>query len=152
MKNTCWSCRASPPISLPSSHWTRSRSGRCSNERDRTWAMHLARASISRFGTSRRGRADRPLYEMLGAKRDSIVPYASLPFYDSLPEYIEAVNEYAKLGYRIFKFHVWGLIEEDSTTCEVGPADVFRFSLSLHDRSRGSVRLGGRPQPGWGNG
>lgn len=59
-------------------------------------------------------KADRPLYKMLGAKRNSIVPYASLPFYDSLPEYIEAVNEYAKLGYMIFKFHVWGLIEEDS--------------------------------------
>jgi L-alanine-DL-glutamate epimerase-like enolase superfamily enzyme len=59
-------------------------------------------------------KADRPLYELLGAKRDSIVPYASLPFYDSLPEYIEAVNEYAKLGYMTFKFHVWGLIEEDS--------------------------------------
>ncbi len=31
-------------------------------------------------------RADRPLYELLGAKRDSMEPYASLPFYDSLPE------------------------------------------------------------------
>ena len=52
-------------------------------------------------------RADRPLYELLGAKRDSIEPYASLPFYDSLPEYVEAVNKYAKLGYSTFKFHVW---------------------------------------------
>ena len=59
-------------------------------------------------------KADRPLYELLGAKRDSILLYASLPFYDSLPEYIEAVNEYAKLGYMTFKFHVWGLIEKDS--------------------------------------
>ena len=59
-------------------------------------------------------RANRPLYELLGAKRDSIEPYASLPFYDSLPEYIEAVKEYAKLGYMTFKFHVWGQIEEDS--------------------------------------
>ena len=42
------------------------------------------------------------------------MPYASFPFYDSLPEYIEAVNEYAQLGYRTFKFHVWGLIEKDS--------------------------------------
>lgn len=58
-------------------------------------------------------KAGLPLYRLLGAKRDSIEPYASLPFYDSLPEYIEAVNEYAKLGYRTFKFHVWGLIEED---------------------------------------
>jgi len=59
-------------------------------------------------------KADLPLYELLGAKRDSIVPYASLPFYDSLPEYVDAVNAYAKLGYTTFKFHVWGLIEEDS--------------------------------------
>jgi L-alanine-DL-glutamate epimerase-like enolase superfamily enzyme len=58
-------------------------------------------------------KADRPLYELLGAKRDSMEPYASLPFYDSLPEYVDAVNEYAKLGYTIFKFHVWGRIEED---------------------------------------
>ena len=58
-------------------------------------------------------KADRPLYEMLGAKRDSIQTYASLPFYDSLPEYVEAVYQYAKLGYTTFKFHVWGSIEED---------------------------------------
>jgi L-alanine-DL-glutamate epimerase-like enolase superfamily enzyme len=58
-------------------------------------------------------KADRPLYELLGAKRDSMEPYASLPFYDSLPEYVEAVYQYAKLGYKTFKFHVWGQIEED---------------------------------------
>ncbi|SVD86040.1 uncharacterized protein METZ01_LOCUS438894, partial [marine metagenome] len=59
-------------------------------------------------------RAGRSLHKLLGAKRDSMEPYASLPFYDSLPEYVEAVNDYAKLGYRTFKFHVWGMIEEDS--------------------------------------
>ena len=64
-------------------------------------------------------RADRPLYELLGAKRTSIEPYASLPFYDSLPEYVAAVNEYAELGYTTFKFHVWGLIEEDSRLVEL---------------------------------
>jgi len=58
-------------------------------------------------------KAERPLYEFLGGKRDSIEPYASLPFYDSLPEYVDAVHQYAKLGYTIFKFHVWGSIEED---------------------------------------
>ena len=58
-------------------------------------------------------KADRPLYQLLGASRDSIEPYASLPFYDTLPEYIAAVNEYGKLGYEKFKFHVWGSIEED---------------------------------------
>ena len=59
-------------------------------------------------------RAARPLHQLLGAQRDSMEPYASLPFYDTLPEYVDAVNEYARLGYRAFKFHVWGSIEEDS--------------------------------------
>jgi L-alanine-DL-glutamate epimerase-like enolase superfamily enzyme len=58
-------------------------------------------------------KADRPLYQLLGATRDSIEPYASLPFYETLSEYVEAVNEYEKLGYKAFKFHVWGSIEED---------------------------------------
>ncbi|MBT8079396.1 MAG: mandelate racemase/muconate lactonizing enzyme family protein [Gammaproteobacteria bacterium] len=54
-----------------------------------------------------------PLYEILGATRDTIAAYASLPFYDSLPEYVAAVNEYAKLGFTDFKFHVWGSIDQD---------------------------------------
>ena len=58
-------------------------------------------------------RAGRPLYEFLGATRHSMEAYASLPFYESLPEYVEAVHEYAKLGFTTFKFHVWGSIEED---------------------------------------
>ncbi|HIF88115.1 MAG TPA: hypothetical protein EYQ30_15050 [Gammaproteobacteria bacterium] len=58
-------------------------------------------------------RADRPLYQLLGAKRHAIEPYASLPWYESLSEHIEAVKVAAKLGYTSFKFHVWGLIEED---------------------------------------
>jgi len=54
-----------------------------------------------------------PLYELLGAKRHSIEPYASFPFYDSLPAYIAAVEECAKLGFKAFKFHAWGQIEKD---------------------------------------
>jgi len=64
-------------------------------------------------------KAGLPLYRLLGRKRDSIEPYASLRFYDSLPEYIDAVNEYAKLGYQTFKFHVWGQIEEDLRLIEL---------------------------------
>ncbi len=59
-------------------------------------------------------KANRPLYKLLGAKQDSIQPYASFPFFDTLPEYVDAVQEYAKLGYRAFKFHVWGEIEADT--------------------------------------
>jgi len=64
-------------------------------------------------------RADRPLYQLLGGRRDSMEPYASLPFYHTLPEYVDAVNEYATLGYRAFKFHVWGSIEEDVRLVEL---------------------------------
>ena len=84
-------------------------------ERSRPELSDEARASIdiALWDLAAR-RADRPLYQLLGAQRDSMEPYASLPFYDTLPEYIDAVNEYARLGYRAFKFHVWGSIEEDS--------------------------------------
>lgn len=64
-------------------------------------------------------KADRPLYKLLGAKRGSIAPYASLPFYDSLPEYVEAVRECAELGYKTFKFHVWGSIDKDVQLIEL---------------------------------
>ncbi len=94
-------------------------------------------------------KADRPLYRLLGAKRDSIEPYASLPFYDSLPEYVEAVNEYAKLGYMTFKFHVWGLIEEDTRLVELVQqtfADSpYRFMIDLEGAYgfEDALRLGG---------
>ena len=80
-------------------------------------------------------KADRPLYKLLGEKRESMEPYASLPFYDSLPEYVDAVNEYAKLGYTTFKFHVWGSIEEDVRLVELVQqtfADTpYRFMFDL---------------------
>ena len=59
-------------------------------------------------------KAGLPLYKMLGAKRDSIEPYASFPFYDSLTAYLAAIEEYSKLGFRTFKFHASGQVEKDS--------------------------------------
>lgn len=80
-------------------------------------------------------KAELPLYQLLGAKRDSMEPYASLPFYDSLPEYVEEVQEYAKLGYTTFKFHVWGTIDKDVPLVELVQqafADSgFRFMIDL---------------------
>jgi len=55
-----------------------------------------------------------PLYKLLGAKRHSIEPYASFPFFDLLPACVAAVEEYAKLGFKTFKFHAWGQIEKDA--------------------------------------
>jgi len=94
-------------------------------------------------------RSGRPLYEMFGAKRDMIEPYASLPFYDSLPEYVEAVNNYAKLGYSIFKFHVWGQIEEDSRLVKLVQQTFkdspYRFMIDLEGAYgfEDALRLGG---------
>ena len=58
-------------------------------------------------------KAGLPINALLGARRESIESYASLPFYESLPEYVDAVHEYAKFGHTTFKFHVWGSIEQD---------------------------------------
>ena len=36
------------------------------------------------------------------------------PFYETLPEYINAVEKYSKLGLiKTFKFHVWGNFDQD---------------------------------------
>ncbi|MCH7839512.1 MAG: mandelate racemase/muconate lactonizing enzyme family protein [Planctomycetes bacterium] len=99
-------------------------------------------------------KADRPLYELLGAKRDSMEPYASLPFFDSLPEYVEAVYQYAKLGYTTFKFHVWGSIEEDVRLVELVQqtfADShYRFMIDLEGAYdlEDALRLGGQMDEG----
>lgn len=99
-------------------------------------------------------KAGRPLYELLGAKRESMEPYASLPFYESLPEYIDAVNEYAKLGYKVFKFHVWGDFEKDSSMVELVQqtfADSdFRFMIDLEGAFAldDAVALGGKMDEG----
>jgi len=93
-------------------------------------------------------KADRPLYELLGGKRDSMEPYASLPFYDSLPDYVEAVNEYAKSGFKTFKFHVWGSIDEDMQLVrlvqQVFADTAFRFMIDLEEAYDidDAVRLG----------
>ncbi|MCP4048927.1 MAG: hypothetical protein GY732_23380, partial [Gammaproteobacteria bacterium] len=55
-----------------------------------------------------------PLYKLFGAKRHSIEPYASFPFYDSLTTCLAAVREYSRLGFRTFKFHASGQVEKDS--------------------------------------
>lgn len=99
-------------------------------------------------------KARRPLCRLLGARRDSIQPYASLPFYDSLSEYVEAVNEYAMLGYETFKFHVWGSIEEDLRLVEVvqqTSADTtqrFMIDLEAAYDFEDAVRLGKRMNEG----
>jgi L-alanine-DL-glutamate epimerase-like enolase superfamily enzyme len=80
-------------------------------------------------------KAGKPLYRILGAKRESIEPYASLPYYEKLTQYVDAVNEYAGLGYSTFKFHVWGEIEKDVELVKLIQATFqdssFRFMVDL---------------------
>ena len=119
-------------------------------ERSRPELSDEARASIdiALWDLAAR-RADRPLYQLLGAQRDSMEPYASLPFYDTLPEYVDAVNEYARLGYRAFKFHVWGSIEEDSPLValiqQTFADSGYRFMIDLEGAYgfEDALRLGG---------
>ena len=59
-------------------------------------------------------RANISLASMLGAKRNSIKAYASLPCFESLSNYSDAVKKYAKIGYTVFKFHVWGDLNKDT--------------------------------------
>ena len=99
-------------------------------------------------------RINLPLHELLGTKRVSIEAYASLPFYASLPEYVDAVNEYAQLGFRAFKFHVWGTIEEDLLLVDVlqdaFEGSSYRFMMDIESvYSTGeALRLGERMDQG----
>lgn len=80
-------------------------------------------------------KAKLPLHQLLGSQRNSMETYASLPFYDSLPQHIDAVREYASLGYSVFKFHVWGSIEEDlelvKRVQQTFAGSDFRFMIDL---------------------
>jgi L-alanine-DL-glutamate epimerase-like enolase superfamily enzyme len=99
-------------------------------------------------------RADLPLYQLLGAKRNSTEPYASLPFYESLPETLDAVNAYAKLGYKTFKFHGWGQLEEDLRLVELvqqtysGSPYHFMMDLESKYTIEEALRLGGKMDEG----
>ncbi len=72
----------------------------------------LANVDIALWDLASR-KAKMPLHELLGSNRNSIEGYASLPFYETLPEYINAVEKYSKLGFKTFKFHVWGNFDQD---------------------------------------
>jgi L-alanine-DL-glutamate epimerase-like enolase superfamily enzyme len=88
------------------------------------------------------------LRELLGAQRNSMASYASLPFYDSLADYVDAVHEYADLGYATFKFHVWGSLEEDLRLVkflqQTFTGSGYRFMIDLEGKYQleDAIRLG----------
>jgi L-alanine-DL-glutamate epimerase-like enolase superfamily enzyme len=118
-------------------------------ERSRPQLCDMARSSIdiALWDLAAR-KAECPLFEMLGAKRDSMEYYASLPFYDSIQEYIDAVHQYGKIGYTVFKFHVWGSIENDiqlvKTLQQTFADSNYRFMMDLEEKYdlEDALRLG----------
>lgn len=58
-------------------------------------------------------KAKLPLHKLLGSRRKKIEAYASLPFYETLSEYIDVIHEYAQNGFKVYKYHVWGKLEND---------------------------------------
>ena len=79
-----------------------------------------------------------PLYKLFGAKRDSVACYASLPFYATLAEYVDAVRFYGEFGFRCFKLHVWGSLSEDKRLIEhlekSFAGSTFRFMIDLEEK------------------
>ena len=82
-------------------------------------------------------RAGEPLCKMLRANRDKIDVYASLPFFDTIEQYLDAVREYATLGITAFKFHVWGSYDKDLALVDRLRQSFanteFRFMLDLEE-------------------
>ena len=118
-------------------------------ERIRSHLSDMARSSIDiELWDLAARKAECPLYEMLGAKRNSMEYYASLPFYDSIHEYGDAVRRYGELGHTVFKFHVWGSIGNDLQLVEMLQQTFanssYRFMVDLEEKYdlEDALRLG----------
>jgi len=93
-------------------------------------------------------KAGLPLHRMLGSKRNEIKAYASIPFYETIPEHLAAVDKYMKLGFKTFKFHIWGRIEEDAklvkSVNDKFANTEYRFMLDIENAYDydGAIQLG----------
>ena len=63
-------------------------------------------------------RANYPLSKLLGAERNKIDAYASLPCYESLDLYIDNIDNYLARGFKVIKLHVWGNFIKDKQLIE----------------------------------
>ena len=64
-------------------------------------------------------RADCTLADFLGAQRNKIDAYASLPCYQSIDLYLKNINYYVAQGYKTLKLHVWGSINKDKRLIKI---------------------------------
>lgn len=54
-----------------------------------------------------------PLYQLLGAKKDKILSYASTPMFDTEPEYMTYIQDCIDAGFRSIKVHSYCKFKED---------------------------------------
>lgn len=54
-----------------------------------------------------------PLYQYLGYARPTIPAYASTVTFDSVPEYLDVIDQCLELGYTAIKLHAWGDVVRD---------------------------------------
>lgn len=62
-------------------------------------------------------KAGLPVYQLLGGARDHVPAYASTPLLPDVPAYLRFVDELIGQGFRVIKFHAWGLPEKDLELC-----------------------------------
>lgn len=75
---------------------------------------------------------DKPLYELLGARRTSIPAYASTPLLDDVPAYLELIQQRLDMGFGAVKFHCWCLPERDLELCRAA-REAFPDVAFMHD-------------------
>ena len=56
---------------------------------------------------------NKPIYELLGAARDSIASYASTPMLKDVDEYLAVTEDLLSQGFRAVKFHTWCVPDDD---------------------------------------
>lgn len=57
--------------------------------------------------------ANMPLYQMLGAKRNKILSYASTPMFDDIPTYLDYIEGCIQHGFRSIKLHCYCVYDKD---------------------------------------
>lgn len=97
--------------------------GRSAMDRDEIWDWMASRPNWMAFPTisvidialwDLVGKYSKlPLYQLLGAKRDKLLSYASTPMLDSDDEYIDYIEDCIQHGFKSIKVHSYCLFDDD---------------------------------------
>ena len=56
---------------------------------------------------------NKPIYKLLGEKRNKIKSYASTVMYETIDEYMNVIDQKQKEGFSAVKFHTWCIPNKD---------------------------------------